>query len=123
MEYASDHYEEVSSEDGKVSIAPPIEHNEPLDVNIPAPGAESPESPAASASPASSKASGQGRVGIEIPLDDKMVAPPLPASPAPAAEHNSDEEAFGDVNLHEFADIFVPSTVVAGKVESRDTAI
>ena len=47
----------------------------PLGVNIPDPGAESPESPAASPSPVPSEASEQGRVGTENPLDENMVAP------------------------------------------------
>ena len=71
------------SEDQEVAIAPPVVHNEPLGVNIPAPGAESPDSPAASPSPAASEASGQGKVGIEILLDENMVAPP---SAAPAVD-------------------------------------
>ena len=86
-----DFYEEVSSEDEEVAIAPPVVQNEPLGLNIPVPGTESPESPAASPSPASSEAPGQGRVGIEIPLDENMVAPP---SPAPAVDYISDDEVF-----------------------------
>ena len=74
MDYASEYYEEVASED-EVAIAPPVVYNEPSGVNIPAPGAESPETPAASPSRVPSEASTQGRVGIEIPLDESMVAP------------------------------------------------
>ena len=98
MDYESDYYEEVPSEDEAV-ISPPIVHNEPWEINIPAPGAESPESPAVSPSPVPSEASGPGRVGIEIPLDENMVAPP---SPAPVVDYNSDDEAFGaeDVQIY-----------------------
>ena len=76
MDYASEYYEEVASGD-EVAIAPPVVHNEPLGVNIPAPGAESLEAPAASPLPVPSEASGQGRVGIEIPRGEQML-PPLP---------------------------------------------
>ena len=75
MNYASDYCEEVASEYEEVALAPPVVHNEPLGVNLPAPGAESLESQAASPSPVPSESSGQGRVGIEIPLDEKMVPP------------------------------------------------
>ena len=95
MDSESDYYEEVASED-EGARAPPIGNNEPLEVNVPAPGAESPESPAASPSPVPSEASGQMRVGIEIPLDENMVAPP---SPAPVVDYNSDDEAFGAEEL------------------------
>ena len=91
-----DFYEEVSSENKEVAMAPPVVQEEPLGLNIPAPGAEPLESLAASPSPASSEASGQGRVDIEIPLDENMVAPP---SPAPAVDYNSDDEAFGAEDL------------------------
>ena len=100
MDYESDHYGEVASEGEEVAIAPPVVHNEPLGVNITAPGAESPESPAASPSPVPSEASGQGRVGIQIPLDENMVAPP---SAAPAVDFNSDDEAFGAEDLQIFS--------------------
>ena len=96
MDYESDYYEEVPSEEEEVAIAPPIVNTEPLEVNIPAPGAESPEWPAASPSPVPSEASGPRRIGIEIPLDETMVAPP---SPAPVVDYNSDEEAFGAEDL------------------------
>ena len=95
MDSESDYYEEVASED-EGAIAPTMVNNEPLEVNIPAPGAESPESPAASPSPVPSGASGPMRVGIEIPLDENMVAPP---SPAPTVDYNSDDEAFGAEEL------------------------
>ena len=70
---ASDHNEELSYEDEEVAIAPPVVHNEPLGVYIPAAGADSPEWPAASPSPAASEVSGKGRVAIEIPLDENMM--------------------------------------------------
>ena len=97
---ASNNYKEISSEDDEVATAPTVVHNEPLGVIIPAPGAESPESSAASPLPAASEASGQGRVGIKIPLDENMVAPP---SPAPAVGYNSDDEAFGAEHLQKYS--------------------
>ena len=96
MDSESDYYEEVPSEDEEEAIVPPVVNNEPLGVDIPAPGAESPESPAASPSPVPSEASGPRRVGIEIPLDENMVAPP---SPAPVVDYNSDDESFGAEDL------------------------
>ena len=96
MDYESDYYEEVPSGGEEEAIVPPVANNEPLGVDIPAPGAEAPESPAASPSPVPSDASGPMRVGIEIPLDGNMVAPP---SPAPAVFYNSDDEAFGAEEL------------------------
>ena len=95
MDYESDYYEEVPSED-EAAISPPIVHNEPLETTIPVPGAESPGPPAVSPSPVPSEASGPGRVGIEVPLDENMVAPP---SPAPVVDYNSDYEAFGAEDL------------------------
>ena len=96
MDSESDYYEEVPSEGEEEAIVPPVEDNDPLEVKIPAPGAESPESPAASPSPVPSEASGPMWVGIEIPLDENMVAPP---SRAPAVDYNSDDEAFGAEDL------------------------
>ena len=92
MDSESDYYEEVPSGGEEEAVVPPVANNEPLGVDIPAPGAEAPESPAASPSPVPSDASGPMRVGIEIPLDENMVAPP---SPEPAVDYNSDDEAFG----------------------------
>ena len=92
---ASDHYEEISSEDEEVAILPPVVHNEPLGVNIFVPRTESPESPGAIPSPAASEASGQGRIGIENSLDENMVAPPIPET----VKYNSDDEAFGAEDL------------------------
>ena len=86
----------MPSEGGEEIIVPPGVDNEPLGVDIPVPGAELPESPAASSSPVPSEASGPGRVGIEIPLDENMVGPP---SPAPVVDYNSDDEAFGAEDL------------------------
>ena len=65
-------------------------------MDIPAPGAEPPESPATSPSPVPSEASGSKRVGIELPLNENMVAP---LSPAPVVDYNSDDEAFGAEDL------------------------
>ena len=79
---------------------PPVVDNDPLGVDTPAPGAESPESPAASPSPVPSEASGPMRVGIENPLDENMVAPP---SPAPIVDYNSDDEVFGAEDLQIFS--------------------
>ena len=92
MDSESDYNEEVPSEGEEEAIVAPVVNNEPLEVDIPAPGAEPPESLAASPSPVPSEASGPRRVGIEIPLDENMVAPP---SPAPVVDYNSDDEAFG----------------------------
>ena len=92
MDSESDYCEEVPSGGEEEAIVPPIANNEPLGVDILAPGAEAPESPAASPSPVPSDASGPMRVGIEIPLDENMVAPP---SPEPVVDYNSEDEAFG----------------------------
>ena len=99
MDSESDYYEEVPSEGEKEAIVPPVVNNEPLGVDIPAPGAEPPESPATSPSPVPSEASGPRRVGIEVPLDENMVAPP---SPAPVVDSNSDDEALGaeDIQIY-----------------------
>ena len=96
MDSESDYYEEVPSGGEEEAIVPPVANNEPLGVDIPAPGAEAPESPAASPSPVPSDASGPMRVGIEIPLDENMVAPP---SPEPVVDYNSEDEAFGAEEL------------------------
>ena len=96
MDSESDYYEEVPSEGEEEVIMPPIANNEPLGVDIPAPGAEAPESPAASPSPVPSDASGPMRLGIEIPLVENMVAPP---SPEPVVDYNSEDEAFGAEEL------------------------
>ena len=106
-QYESDYYEEVPSEDEEVAAEPPVINDEPVEMDIPAPEAESPESPAASPSPVPSEASGQMRVGIEIPLDEDMVAPP---SPAPVVDYNSDDEAFGAENLriYSFLPVYLP---------------
>ena len=96
MDSESDYYEEVPSEGEEENIVPPVGNNEPLGVIIPAPGVESPESPAASPSPVPSQASGSRRVGIEIPLSENMEAPP---SPAPVIDYNSNDEAFGAEDL------------------------
>ena len=94
MDSESDYYEEVPSEGEEEVIVSPVGNNEPLGVDIPAPGAESPS--AVSPTPVPSEASGQMRVEIEIPLDEDMVAPP---SPAPVVDYNSDDEAFGAEEL------------------------
>ena len=60
MDTESDYYEEVPSEGEEEAIVPPVVNNEPLGVDIPAPGAESPESPAASPSPVPSEARDRG---------------------------------------------------------------
>ena len=96
LDSESDYYEEMPSGDEEEAIVPPVVNNDPLGVDIPAPRAESPESPAASPSPVPSEASGPRRVGIEIPLDENMVAPP---SPALVVDYNSDDEDFGAENL------------------------
>ena len=96
MDSESDYYKEVPSGGEEEAIGPPVANNEPLGVDIPAPGAEAPESPAASPSPVPSDASGPMRVGIEIPLDENMVAPP---SPEPVVDYNSEDEAFGAEEL------------------------
>ena len=96
MDSDSDYYEEVPSEGEEEVIVPPVVNNEPLEVDIPVPGAELPESPTATPSPVPSEASASKRVGIEIPLDENMVAPP---SPAPVVDYNSDDEAFGAEDL------------------------
>ena len=96
MDSESGYYEEVPSEGEEEAIVPPVVTNEPLGVDIPAPGVESPESPAASPSPIPSEASGPRRVGIEIPLVENMVDPP---SPAPVVDYNSDNEDFGAEDL------------------------
>ena len=100
MDSESDYYEEVPSGGEEEAVVPPVANNEPLGVDIHAPGAEAPESPAASPSPVPSDASGPMRVGIEIPLDENMVAPP---SPGPAVDYNSDDEAFGAEELRIFS--------------------
>ena len=96
MDSESDYYEEVPSGGEEEAVVPPVANNKPLGVDIPAPGPEAPESPAASPSPVPSDASGPMRVEIEIPLDENMVAPP---SPGPAVDYNSDDEAFGAEEL------------------------
>ena len=100
MDSESDYYEEVPSGGEEEAAVPPVANNEPLGVDIPAPGAEAPESPAASPSPVPSDASGPMRVGIEIPLDENMVAPP---SPGLAVDYNSDDEAVGAEELRIFS--------------------
>ena len=102
MKYVSDYYDEVSFGDEGVPpgvgnkgvvIAPPVELSGPSILDFPAPDAGSPESVVVSPSisPASSEASGQGRVGLETLLDGNMMAPP---NPAPDTHYKSDDEAF-----------------------------
>ena len=115
MEYLSDFIEEISSEyesvaqgvvNKEVAIALPVEPSEPSDIKIPAPGAESPESTGASplVPPALSEAWKQGRVGIEIPLEDNMVAPQSGAGSWLWIKRRG-------VWGWRIADIFIPSTV------------